>query len=185
MNNLEDKIKDYYSSKTLSEEKAGLLLGGKKQGKNSFHIYGIIAASIVLLVVLFGGLNNFRRSSLEMNVVKEIAMNHNKQLAVEYSADNLKELGEKLAKLDFLLLDADSELAGKYELLGGRYCSIQGNLAAQLKIQNNENNKIETLYISGLNPELDKIKPTDTDFDGVNIKIWKHNGLLFGAASDI
>lgn len=185
MNSLEDKLKKYYSSKSLSEEKAELLLGGKKQNKKPFRVYGIIAASIVLLVVIFGGLSNFRGSSLEMNVVKEIAMNHNKQLAVEYSSDNLNELGEKLSKLDFQLADADSEISGQYKLLGGRYCSIQGNLAAQLKIQNNENNKIETLYISGLNPDLNKIKPTNTDFDGVNIRLWKHNGLLYGLASDI
>jgi len=185
MKSLDSKIKDYYSSKSLSEEKAGLLLGGKKHGKSPYRIYGIIAASIVLVAIIFNGVVSYRGGSLEMNVVKEIAMNHNKQLAVEYSADNLNDLGGKLTKLDFQLADADSEIAGKYKLIGGRYCSIQGSLAAQLKIKNNSSQKIETLYISNLNPDLNKLKPTDTDFDGVNIRLWKDNGLLYGIASDL
>ncbi len=185
MSSLEDKLKKYYSSKSLSDEKAELLLGGNKQEKRPYRVYGTIAASIILLVLIVYGTTSLPGNSLEMNVVKEIAMNHNKQLVVEYSSSNLKDLGDKLTKLDFNLIDADSEISGHYELLGGRYCSIQGNLAAQLKIQNNASNKIETLYISGLNPELDRIKPIDIDFNGVNIRLWKHNGLLYGAASDI
>ena len=185
MSNLEDKLKNYYSSKTLSEEKTELLLGTKSQDKRLYRVYGTIAASIIFTALLIYGTTGFQGNSPEMNVVKEIAMNHNKQLAVEYSANNLSDLGDKLTKLDFNLADADSELSVRYELIGGRYCSIQGNLAAQLKIQNKNSNKIETLYITSLNPELKKIKPTDTNFEGVNIRIWKNNGLLYGKASDI
>ena len=185
MNKLDDKLKEFYSSKSLSEEKTGLLLGGNKKEKRPYRVYGTIAASIVLLALIVYGTSSLRGNSLEMNVVKEIAMNHNKQLDVEYRTDNLSDLGKKLTKLDFRLSDAGPEISGNYKLLGGRYCSIQGNLAAQLKIQNNDSNKIATLYISGLNPELDRIKPIDIDFDGVNIRLWKHNGLLYGAASDL
>ena len=185
MKNLEDKLKDYYSSKSLSDEKADLLLEGKKQVKQPLRFYGMIAASIIFAVIMINLFSNYSERSLEMGVVKEIAMNHNKRLAVEYTSSILDDLVEKLTKLDFKLTEAGTEIYGKYELLGGRYCSIQGNLAAQLKIQDKESKKIETLYISGLNPELDKIDPSDTDFDGVNIKIWKDNGLIYGKASDI
>ena len=185
MAGIEEKLKEYYSSKSLSDEKADLLLEGKKQAKQPLRFYGMIAASIIFAVIMINVFSNYSERSLEMSVVKEIAMNHNKRLAVEYNSSNLNDLGEKLTKLDFKLTDAGPEISGKYKILGGRYCSIQGNLAAQLKIQDKESKKIETLYISELNPELDRIKPTNTDFDGVNIRIWKDNGLIYGKASDI
>ena len=51
-------------------------------------------------------------------------------------------------------------------------------------IKNLKNNQIETLYVSGINDDLDKIKPSNLTYDGANIKVWKSEGLLYGKASN-
>ena len=177
MSKIEENLKKYFLSKSLPDEKVDLLLSGETRTGKSFANYFKYAAAVVIIFALFFGYFQFEGNELEMRVAKEIAMNHNKQLAVEYSSDNLSDLGNKLNKLDFKLANAASGIPGDYELIGGRYCSIQGNLAAQLKIENLESNKVETLYISEINGELEKIRPTDVNMEGVNIRIWKKDGL--------
>ncbi|NIP30529.1 MAG: hypothetical protein GTO02_11210, partial [Candidatus Dadabacteria bacterium] len=53
-------------------------------------------------------------------------MNHNKKLSVEVVSKDYSELSLMLKKLDFALVKPDSQFTKNYELLGGRYCSIQG-----------------------------------------------------------
>ena len=185
MKNIEKNIKKYYSSKNLSDDKVDLLLGGEsRSGIKLPHYFKYVAAFLVLITFTFVYFQ-FNNNKIEMSVAKEIAMNHNKQLEVEYAANDLNALGAKLSKLDFQLSDIKSELIGKYNLMGGRYCSIQGNLAAQLKLKNLSTDKFETLYVSKLNDELNKINPSEINMEGVKITLWKKDGLLYGKASDI
>ena len=185
MSKLEENLKKYYSSKSLPDEKIDLLLNGRARAGRYLGGLFKIAAAIAVFFALYFGYFYFQGNQLEMRVAKEIAMNHNKQLAVEFKADNLDTLGSKLVKLDFPLNKAKGFLASDYKVLGGRYCSIQGNLAAQLKIENTTNKSIETLYISELKGDLERINPADINMDGVNIRVWKKDGLLYGKASDL
>ena len=41
-----------------------------------------------------------------------------------------------------------------YELVGGRYCTIQAQLAAQLKIRHLQTGRIATLYVTEFSPEF-------------------------------
>ncbi|NIP31220.1 MAG: hypothetical protein GTO02_16085 [Candidatus Dadabacteria bacterium] len=183
MSNLDKNLRNYYSSKSLSEDKVQLLLG-EQRSDNLFNRYSKYAVAVTLVLGLFLTFSLMRSNKLENRVAKEIAMNHNKQLNVEFASDNLNLLQSKLNKLDFSLMRSQDFIARNYKLMGGRYCSIQGNLAAQLKIQNIKTNKIETLYVSGLNGELKNIKPSKMNYDGANIKVWTEDGLLYGIASD-
>lgn len=184
MDRTNENIKKYYSSKSLSEEKVKLLLGNqtKKRGLGDIIKFAIAAMLIIGFVFTF---MQFQSTGIENLIVKEIAMNHTKELKVEFLSDNLNYLQAKLDKLDFPLDKAQSVLSDDYTLIGGRYCSIQGNLAAQLKIKNNETGSIETLYVTGINSDLENVKHTNVDTDGVNIKIWQQDGLVYGKAVNI
>ncbi len=112
-------------------------------------------------------------------------MNHKKQLAVEVVSSDYAELSGMLNKLDFELTSPDSPFTKNYELIGGRYCSIQGELAAQLKLKHRDNDTISTLYAAKLNPELSKVKLTTKGTDTTSIKLWKSDKLFYGLAEDL
>ena len=184
MRTIEENIKEYYSEKSLSEDKIQFLLN-QRTAITKNYFFGKAAVGFVIILVSIFTFFSLRETKLEMRVVNEIAMNHNKQLSVEFAESDLQLLQAKLDKLDFSILPADEFISNNYNLLGGRYCSIQGNLAAQLKLRNINSKKTETLYITDVNKGLKKIRPADTNHDGVQIKIWVKDGLLYGKATDL
>ncbi len=71
----------------------------------------------------------------------------------------------------------------KTSLIGGRYCSIQGNTAAQLRMQSSEG-AYSTLFQTNATDLFSDI-PVMTDQnsiieykDGFEVQIWREKGLL-------
>ncbi|NIV42139.1 MAG: hypothetical protein GWN50_07225 [Candidatus Dadabacteria bacterium] len=173
-------------NQSLSSERLDEILGenDKKISKRKLYVPMSIAASL-LIALLATSVFYFDGYLLTKRVIKEIEMNHNKHLSVEMASTDYEQLSKMLAKLDFVLVQPDSEFTKKYELLGGRYCSIQGELAAQLKLKHKDNDTISTLYAAKLNPELNKIKLTDKSTESTNIKLWKSDKIFYGLAQDL
>ena len=88
----------------------------------------------------------------------------------------------RLNRLDFALLPSDPTIRGTYTLLGGRYCSVQGALAAQLKVKNKKTGDVLTLYVTRLTKPLKSIASQTTTHDNVTIRLWIDNDRLFGLA---
>jgi len=107
-------------------------------------------------------------------------MNHLKDLAPEIAETRWPALGVELDKLGFALTEP-SRLAGDYRLVGGRYCSIQAQLAAQLRILDAQG-RSATLYVTELSPELESLPGTERRRDEVEIEVWQEDGLLYALA---
>ncbi len=65
----------------------------------------------------------------------------------------------------------------------GRYCSIQAQLAAQLKLRHRPTGRLTTLYVTELTPGLKALPGVRRLFEDVTIEIWRQNGLLYVLAS--
>lgn len=118
------------------------------------------------------------------SLVEEIAMNHNKRLGIEIPSGSYSELGKSMEKLDFWLA-APTRLKGKgYAVMGGRYCSLQGHLAAQIKLRGS-GERIHTLLVSAAAGDLTNLPETDETYNGVRVRIWKEAGLVYGMASNL
>ncbi len=145
-----------------------------------------LAIAATLLMILFGGsmflLQPNHNAASSWLVAKEIAVNHNKHLAIEFPTGDYHELNRLMDKLDFSSVISKRLPAGQYRLLGGRYCSIQGQLALQLKLADRAGNRY-TLYQAPLNKLLTGIQQGEQIIDGVRITLWREAGLLFGLAS--
>jgi hypothetical protein len=114
-------------------------------------------------------------------VAEEIALNHNKQLAVEFPAPTYPALANHMAKLDFTpARPAHGQTDA--ELLGGRYCSIQKSIAAQIKLVD-DSGGVHTLYETRWNDEFDGLPGNTVDVDGVRVKFWRESDVLFGLAT--
>ena len=140
-----------------------------------------IAATLFLAISLVITLNLNLSASLGERVADEITMNHLKNLAVEYPIGDINQLSAAMTDLGFSLRQpTHSELAG-LTLIGARYCSIQGQIAAQLKYQD-QDNKITTLYQTQSNPLLENLAFNDEDHDGVQIIVWRDSDIVYGLA---
>lgn len=188
--------RNYYQAQQLDQAKINELLAldgsssftnkGNQQARvakrSSFVLTFIgIAATLFLAISLVITLNLDSSASLSERVADEITMNHLMNLAVEYSSSDINQISAAMTELGFSLRQPTrSELAG-LTLIGARYCSIQGQIAAQLKYQD-QNKKITTLYQTQSNPLLENLAFSDEDHDGVQIIVWREGDIVYGLA---
>lgn len=169
---------------TLSEARIEkLLVNWSRSWKSGFAI----AASLLVLVfsVLQYTLPS-RIDSVELSqlVSKEIALNHNKGLMPEFNSIDYAALASAMDKLDFSPVQPDEVDVSGLQLIGARYCSIHGQLAAQLKLKDSKGNLV-TLYQTQLNPELNQLPQTSYQVNGVDVQQWQEAGLFFGLAKSV
>ena len=126
-------------------------------------------------------------------IAEEVAKNHLKMKPLEVSTDKLQEVRDYFDKLDFVPVESGLFKQSGLELLGGRYCSVQGITAAQLRASKPGNDRLQTLYqleydksVFNELPNLDKgEEPLDVYAKGIKVRIWVEKGLLFALTEDI
>jgi hypothetical protein len=188
---LKEKLKEHYSSINLSEEQLrslqmiGQLSLWDRIIKHSSSLRGM---AVILVIGLVATTYLWKSSVPPMNLTtlpEEIAYHHNKHMKSEIQTHSMDELKSFLTKLDFSLIDSERLPSSEWELLGGRYCSLQGRLAAQIKVRNKKNNKEYTLYQLAIPKELTDLNGVHEDYRlGAKVKIWKERGLLLGIAGN-
>jgi hypothetical protein len=115
----------------------------------------------------------------------EIALHHNQRLNPEVESASLDEVGAYLEKLGFPLIESRRFPAGQWELAGGRYCSLMGQPAAQLRMRDKITGKPLTFYQLPVPRSVAGFEGSYTGFQqGVAVEIWKERGLLLAVARD-
>jgi len=138
---------------------------------------------LVCLVVTFSLIN---QAPLSQRIMDEIVYNHKQDMPIEVSSNSLSEISDYLNKLSFSMVLPSVLSEPNWQLLGGRYCSINGKLAAQLKVKNLQNNSTYTFYQAAIDKELDKstLEAMSDTIDGVGVSIWHEQGVLLGLARE-
>lgn len=204
---LEGRLDTYYKSKVLSSEALSRLkaMPGSEikftensdnkesgffaelfMGKKIFSQPFAVAASVLFLMVALWMVlpsDEISSDALAQLVSKEIALNHNKGLSPEYQSEEYAFLAAQLDKLDFTLANSEKIQSLGLTLQGARYCSIHGQLAAQLKMQA-ANGERYTLYQTHINDELQDLPADFYETDGVLVEQWQEDGIFFGLARD-
>ncbi len=206
MNNqkMDTFLRSYYQSQNLAPEKLEQLLlftqtealpepSGQNASKSNpernrtaqRHWHKTLAFTAAIVILLTGGwvMRHFFSPPHQLGqlVAREISVNHNKQLDVEYTADTFSALKPQMGKLDFEIIAPKRMAQTKYHVVGGRYCTINGQIAAQIKLKD-PNGKIMTLYQTRISAALNAIPEQKTTIDGVQVQQWQENGLFFGLA---
>lgn len=196
MPTIKESLNDYYKDYSLSEDQFEVLDRLETEhcprsrlvsSRKGLWVIPALAAG-VLFVVLTAPENN----SLEPGkIAGEIAYNHNKTLSLEFEGHSFNEIKPHFSKLDFNLVSSNNRLMKKARLLGGRYCSINNKLAAQIRLQRQGKAVPVTWYqlpISNDQADIRRLKLTDkyeTYSGGVKVIIWTEKGVLHGLAGDI
>lgn len=184
MKKIDQKIKGYYESKSLTKDQLNRIVGAQKQTQNKpwKSLLKYAAVFFLFLVSFFVFQNQFlNKESLQEKYAKEVAFNHFKNLESDILTPNVNDLNNKMDKLNFEI-HIPEKITNKYALLGGRYCSINERLAAQLKLKEKDTNMVVTLYV------LDKLQDENINesflIDSANIQIWNEESNLFVLASN-
>lgn len=194
---LKSAIRQHVESGRLSAEqlaKLRLLRAGRKRPRKLVAPawWGALAAAAAILLsvmVLLQQSVDTRPADdrLIAAIAEEVAQNHLHLKPLEVRTDKLDSIRRYFTRLDFRPVESAYLKRIGLELLGGRYCSLQGVTAAQLRFRKRGGDAVHTLYEVGYDPDLFSGLP---DFDrgetpvtvyasGVKVTIWVEKGLLF------
>ena len=107
--------------------------------------------------------------------------------SLEVKSQSLHELRGYFNQLNFKLRDSSILSNQNLQLLGGRYCSIQGFTAAQLRMRHEPSGDLEMVYQAPYNKELfrdlpdlqEGQEPVRHFINGIAVDIWIEKGILF------
>lgn len=145
MNKIDTLVDDYYSNQHLSDKSVSriLLKGKEKYRQKKRQPYSLIAALFVgAFLSIFIGTFSQRKQFLN-ETLAEVAKNHLKSEGISLATNSYTEVSNYLSDLSFRF-DSPSFLT-EHTLIGGKYCSVQHEKAAQLKVKKKDGT-ILTVY---------------------------------------
>jgi len=189
---LKENIKDYYGGYNLSTRQLRQMQNIQTRLRASYYrrlkypgAWATVASVAVLLVFSFVFFNTTSRRAYFTELITEIANNHNKNLDVEIKSNSLEDVGRYLSRLNFPLIDSARIPRDAWELIGGRYCFLKGQFAAQLKLQNKMNRKIYTLYQLEKPTDITAVSGFSENYvNGVKVNLWIERGLVIALAGE-
>ncbi|RTR27655.1 hypothetical protein [Shewanella atlantica] len=159
--------------------------------KVRFRSYIALVASLILIVTM--SLNYYPQGpAISLMIADEVAMNHINMKPLEVDSQRIEPIREYFTELNFSVVKSSLFSKQNYQMLGGRYCSIQGVSAAQIRYQTDSGNKV-TLYEVGYDAELYGKLPhfesgepaLEVYVKGIRVLLWVEKGLLMAEAQSI
>jgi hypothetical protein len=177
-------IRAFYEGQRLPEESLERLRGLARVSRAPVGRRGLLkiglAASVILAAVAI--LLSGRRGDVTAEVAREIARNHQRGLDPEFLTASYEEAAARMARLDFRIKVPRHPQAEGLRIVGARYCSLRGCVAAQLRLVGADG-RSRTLYQVRDCPAFDGVLATRIDVEAVAVDLWREGGLLLGLAS--
>ena len=185
MSDFKKELEDHYLKKSLSEQEVKTLLQDSSMSSSRrpkvwqlAFLAGAVSTAIVAFLFF-----SFFSPPLHKKIFKEVVKNHLKGMPSEVLSADYTVINEALDRLNFKVIPS-TQLGENFALVGARYCSVQGEIAAQLKIKDKKRDRFLTLY------QFDKSKVTGDSVaqaftskkKGVTVKIWYEGSIGFALA---
>lgn len=148
----------------------------------------LFAASVAIFLLAFV-LAPFitEQSDVRQRIALEVATNQIKLKPLEVETSNIEGIRNHFTELDFLPVNSRLISDLGYELIGGRYCSLQGITAAQLRVKKADSGIVQTLYQTEYRKDIFENMPHLEEGEapvviyvkGIKVKIWVEKGVLF------
>lgn len=190
---LKQSVRNHLESYSLDEAQLHKLESLTKQAApistRQFTIFPFAVAGAVaaLLLTFFLTPLILDQNDVRERIAMEVVTNHIKLRPLEIETSSIDDIRGYFKKLDFM--PVNSRLVDQFglEIIGGRYCSLQGITAAQLRVKKPDSNTVQTLYQTEYKKNVFKDIPVLEDGDapvdiyvkGIKVKIWVEKGLLF------
>jgi len=179
--NFKEQLNSHYLDKHLSPEqleKLQQLKSSRKTSNNKRYIISTCALVCISISYL-----TFFHSHDDNHISKQIAYNHSIKLQMEVLSPDYNTVQNHLNKLGFKLVSSTKIESKEWKLIGGRYCNLNGKIAAQLKVHNAKTGSEYTFYQAKLSADdIEDITDNEMYIDGIKVQLWREKGLLMGLA---
>ena len=194
MNNpLKQSVRDKLESYSLSDEQLqkleSLVVQATPDHVRRISVFplAIAAAAVAFLLAFLLTPLLVEQSDVRERIAMEVANNHIKLKPLDIETSSIEGIRDYFKKLDFIPVDSKLVNQAGLELIGGRYCSLQGITAAQLRLRKPDTGSVQTLYQTEYRKDVFKNipilgegnEPVDIYVKGIKVKIWVEKGLLF------
>ena len=148
----------------------------------------VVVALVVLVVAQFRA--PVPPAEIHQYIADEVAINHTKLKALEIRSDDISEVRRFFEPLGFKLTESRLFENTLWQMIGGRFCTIRGQVAAQLRMRD-PGGKVQTVYQASYSPEAHREipdimrseDPIKLYSQGLEVQLWRERGLLFAAVS--
>jgi len=186
----DDRLRDYYRGLQLDDVDVQRIAETdemKTQMGNVFSSWRLgrfawVAAALMLLAISAGIHEYGTYSERTHRTLNEAAMNHSTRLQLEFEGSTISEIDQHMSQLPFKV-QLPTDFNKQYSVLGARYCTINGELAAHVKFIDRETDKQISLFMASSVDNLQEINATSEQVDGVNVSLWNESGLFYAMAS--
>lgn len=192
---LKDAVREHVEQRELSadqfDELEGLLTTSPKSSAAPVARVRrpwtwLAAAALLLSLAGFFVLSPRGGATTPDQVAAEVAKNHVKLKPLEVASSDMNEIRSFFDELDFVPVESAAFAQPDVELMGGRYCSIAGDAAAQLRVRRHADGDVGSLYMvpyeaekHGDIPRRDRGEaPLSLYSRGLKVEIWVEQDLL-------
>ena len=160
----------------------------RRQIPPRFRVQGSIAAAVACIsLALLISFTLTPNSANVQDVAAEVASNHRHLKPLTLQSSSYPQLRLFFSDLNFQLKPSNLLDKQRWKLLGGRYCSINGIKAAQLRLLDTEDNSVQTFYqLEHKTSYFENIPnishnelPLSVSIDGVPVEVWSEGGILY------
>lgn len=183
---LERHLQDYYQDQALPEQRVGRI---RDSARPTRRLVGYAAAA-GFVVALVAGMaayplmpSGHDTTALTERFGEEVARNHIKYQEPDYRVNTVAELIEALNNQEFQVRPPEKkELTDGLRLLGGRFCSLAGQLAVQIYLKDEASGERASLYVTAADGELRNLGAEELRHDQTRIEVWEEEGLIYALA---
>ena len=173
----------------ITELEQLMVIDEQKGSQSSRRPWFPLAAAMALFAIITAFMAfQFSENSLQtmaQKIAEEVVSNHLKLKPLEVKTGSINTVRGYFTKLDFMPVESSLKDLDALQLIGGRYCSLQGITAAQLRMKQGQN--LQTLYqteylpkVFGVLPHIEVDEaPIVVYAKGIKVKVWIEKGLLF------
>ncbi len=199
MSTLKDAVRERFDAQSLDSAQLAALQAAianretatpRRRARTFAYAAAISAVVLLASMVGFQAYDQHRTHTLMQAIAVEVADNHLKLKPLEVEASDFAVVRDYFDRLEFQLV-AEPAIAGAPgdRLLGGRYCTIQGSDAAQLRVATADG-ALSTWYEAALPPgqlkRLPAVGEGDAaaviDIKGLRVRLWREHGIVFAEA---
>ena len=141
-----------------------------------YAMLGVVIVGVGVSMRMAGSMDERGERTL-----REVAMNHATRLSFEFEGESLAALDTSMNQLPFALSEP-SRLPEDLEVLGSRYCSLSGQLAAHVKLREGKTGRPLSLFVTNSATTLNQLDGESGYVDGIEVELFYEGGLFYALA---